>query len=151
MPTSIYAYRKVPDEWTTITANTPDNQGLNDELRCTELCTLDAVTYLAVPAGVELPEQPPEIELELVELTPELRDRIKAASPHAQLIAQRMIDKIRAKYSIDDELFMARMAGGISTGLYEPTPAEIQEVTEYGAYVESVRTWGRAERAKLGL
>lgn len=129
----------------------PDSQGEEGELYCTELCTLGDTTYVAVPAGVELPEQPAEIDPQLVQLTPELREQIKASSPHAQLIAQRMIDKIRSKYSVDDELFMARMAGGISTGLYEPTPAEIQEVTEYGAYVESVRTWGRAERAKLGL
>lgn len=85
------------------------------------------------------------------DLTVELREQIKASSPHLQLIARRTVERIRARYSIDDELFMARMAGGISTGLYEPSASELAEVAEYGAYVEGVRTWARGERAKLGL
>lgn len=151
MTTSIYAYRKIFDQHSTIQAALPDSAGPDDEVHCTELCTIEGITYLAVPDAIALPEQPAGIDLQPVELTPELREGIRAASPHAQLVAQRMIDKIRARYSIDDELFLARMAGGISTGLYEPTESELAEVAEYGAFVEGVRAWGRAERAKLGL
>lgn len=152
MPTSIYAYQKLSTPHTIIDARLPDNAGPDDDLRCTELCTIAGVTYLAVPDELlPLPEQPEGIDLQPVELTPELKERIRAASPHLQLIARRIIDKIRSRYSIDDELFMARMAGGISTGLYEPTESELAEVAEYGAFVEGVRAWGRAERAKLGV
>lgn len=80
----------------------PDSQGVNDELHCTELCTLDGVTYVAVPAGVTLPDQPTEITMKVVTLTPELKSAIKAASPHVALISERMIQKIRGTYTIDD-------------------------------------------------
>lgn len=110
------------------------------------------MTYLAVPDELlPLPEQPEGIDLKTADLTDELREQIKASSPHLQLIARRTVERIRARYSIDDELFMARMAGGISTGLHEPSASELAEVAEYGAYVEGVRTWARGERAKLGL
>ena len=68
-----------------------------------------------------------------------------------QLIAQAMIEKIRASYTIDDEMFFARIGVGAATGLYETTPSEVQEMAVFGDFVESVREWGRAERAKLGL
>jgi hypothetical protein len=68
-----------------------------------------------------------------------------------RLINARMIDKIRAEYSIDDEMFFARIGVGAATGMYTPTPGEQADMAAFGAFVESVRQWGRAERAKLGL
>ena len=68
-----------------------------------------------------------------------------------QLIAQAMIEKIRASYTIDDEMFFARIGVGAATGMYQPTAQELQEMTVFGEFVEAVRQWGRAERAKLGL
>jgi len=129
----------------------PDSQGVNDELHCTELCTLDGVTYVAVPDGVTLPAQPPEITLETVTLTPELREQIKAASVHVAFIAERMIQKIRAAYSIDDEMYFARIGVGAAAGLYTPTAGEMADMQAFGEFVESVRQWGRTEREKLGL
>jgi hypothetical protein len=149
--TSIVSYRKVSTPYTTIQMQLPDAMGADDSVYCTELCTLDGVTYVSVPDGVTLPDQPPELTIEPVTLTPQLREAIKAASPHAQLIAERIIQQIRGRYTLDDELYYARLAGGISTGLYAPTPDEMAEVAEYGAFVEGVRQWGRDERAKLGL
>jgi hypothetical protein len=149
--TSIYAYQKVSNEWTTIQMALPDNQGIDDDQRCTELCTLGGVTYVAVPDAAVLPDQPAEISASVANLTDALREQIKAASVHVSLIAERMVDKIRFKYTVDDELYFARIGLGGLMGLYEPTTSEQSAVQEFGAFVEGVRQWGRDERAKLGL
>lgn len=151
MPASIFSYQKVSTPYTVVQAVLPDSVVSNDELHCTELCTIDGITYLSVPDGVTLPDQPREIELTPITLSPELREQIKAASPHAQLIAERMLQKIRAKYSVDDEMFFARIGVGAATGVYTPTAGEMADMQAFGAFVESVRQWGRDEREKLGL
>ena len=148
--TQIYSYQKVETPHTVICMSLPFAEG--DEARhCTELCTLDGVTYVAVPATVALPQQPAEITVELASLTPEIKAAIKAASPHVALIAERMVQRIRAAYTIDDEMFFARVGVGAATGMYEPTSGELAEMQAFGNFVESVREWGRSERAKLGL
>lgn len=129
----------------------PDSQGADDSTYCTELCTLDGVTYVAVPDGVTLPEQHPEITIADVTLTDEMKEQIKAASVHVALIGERMVHKIRAAYSIDDEMYFARIGVGAATGLYTPAPDEMVEMQAFGGFVEMVRQWGRVERAKLGL
>jgi hypothetical protein len=145
---SIVRYLKATDQWTTHTLATPPDSG------CTELCTLDdGYTYVAVPDGVTLPEQPDEIaaSVESVTITPELREAIKTASPHCRLISERMIDQIRARYSVDDELFYARIMIGAGAGLYELQAGEAEEVAAFKTHVETVREWGREQRAALGL
>ena len=149
--TTIYSYQKVSTPYTVIQAVLPDSAVVNDELHCTELCTINGTTYLAVPDGVVLPSQPPEITLSTVVLTTELRERIKAESPHSQFVGERMVQKIRAQYSVDDEMFFARIGVGAATGMYSPTSGELADMQAFGEFVESVRQWGRAERAKLGL
>ena len=129
----------------------PDSQGVNDELHCTELCTLDGVTYVAVPAALTLPAQPAEITVQPVTLTPQLKSAIKAVSPHVALVSERMIQKIRGAYTIDDEMFFARIGVGAATGMYTPTDGEMADMQAFGEFVEGVRQWGRDERAKLGL
>ena len=106
---------------------------------------------MAVPDGVTLPEQPPELSISAVTLTDSLRNQIKAASAHVDLIAERIIQKIREKYTPEDEMYFARISVGDLRGQYTFEPGEEQAVTSYGAFVEGVREWGRAERAKLGL
>lgn len=107
-------------------------------MHCTELCTLDGTTYVAVPPGVQLPEQPPEIALQPVALTPELKAAISAASVHVQLINERVVMRIRAVYSADEEIAAVRS---------QPSAA----YSAYTAHVEACRAWGAAEKAKLGL
>lgn len=151
MPTSIVRYRKASDQYTTYLLAAPDSQGA-DGPQITELATLsDGYTYVAVPEGVTLPEQHPLIIVEPIEVTPLLREQLKAASPHCQLIAQRMIEEIRSNYTIDDEMYFARIGVGAASGLYQPAPDEMQAMAVFGEFVEGVRAWGRAERAKLGL
>jgi hypothetical protein len=122
-----------------------------------ELATLpDGRTVVALFDGFTLPaEQPAEIAAS-IEVLPSplpdaLRNQIKAASPHVKLIAQNMIDQIRASYSIDDEMYFARIGIGAANGMYAPSVDEMQELTVFGEFVEATRQWGRSERAKLGL
>lgn len=139
---TIYAYTKHQDEYTTYLLNMPEGS--------TELATIEGVTY--VHCADPLPEdQPEQITVTTPTLTAELIEQIKAASPHVKLIASRMIDKIREKYSVDDELFFARIAGGAGLGRYDITAGEQAELDAYQAHVEAVRTWGRDQRAALGL
>ena len=147
MPAQIYRYTKTivpgPDGYT-LYAKLPDG-GM-------ELCVLDGVTYVTIPDGADpLPEQHQEITLEPVIVDAGLRDRILAESRAGQLISQAIIDNIRAKYPIDEELYFARIGIGSLTGLYQPSESEMRELASYSAYVESVREWGRQQRAALGL
>lgn len=149
MPAQIHKYRRV---------TTPGPNGTTlyfrnseDEPRATELCEIDGWWYVSVPEGCVLPEQWPECELQPVTLNHALREQIKAQSRSCQLIAQRMIETIRASYSIDDEMYFARIGVGAATGMYVPTADEMAEMQTFGAFVESVRESGRAQRAALGL
>ncbi len=153
--TSLIAYRQLVDSVTTHTLRLPSaNQG---QPTGQELCTLpDGRTVVALPDGVTLPASQPAAIAATIEVLPTplpdaLREQIKAASPHVRLIAQRMIDTIRARYSIDDEMYFARIGVGAATGMYTPNAGELQEMTAFGEFCEGVRQWGRAERAKLGL
>ena len=149
--TTIYSYVKYQTPHTTIQMAMPESQGLDAALHCTELCTLDGITYVAVPDGVTLPSQPLEIDVQPAVLTDELREQIKEASPHVALIDRRMIEQIRASYSIDDEMYFARIGVVAAMGMYQPSSDEVHAMIVFGEYVEAARQWGRVERAKLGL
>ena len=153
--TSLIAYRRVIDSVTTHSLRTPDApQG---QQAAQELATLaDGRTVVALFDGFTLPtNQPAEITAS-IEVLPSplpdaLRNQIKAASPQIALIGQRMIDTIRASYSIDAEMYFARIGVGAATGLYIPTSDEMQELAVFGEFVEATREWGRLEKAKLGV
>lgn len=150
---SIVSYQKHIDSIRTVEIRLPEDATLLQRIG-TELATIDGITYVSLPDGVTLPaNQPEEIaaSIQTVTLTPALREAIKAASPHCQLIAQRMVEKIRALYSIDDEMYFARIGVGAANGMYTPTQDEMQAMTVFGEFVESIRQWGRDERARLGL
>ena len=136
--TKIYKYQKIIDDYTTHCLVEPDYNLLETEDRITELCTIDGVTYVSVPDSITLPEQPEQITVEEVVLTEELKKAIKVASPHVQLINERVVVKIRERYSLNDEIKMIRLS-----------PSE--ESTAYDDYVEECRAWGRGEKEKLGL
>lgn len=145
MPT-IYAYQQASDQYTTYQLLTPEGS--------TEICTIDGTTYVSVPDGETLPDhQPAQIadSIETPVMTPELLAELKAASPHAALINRRMIEKIRERYSVDDEMFFARIAGGAGLGRYDIPMSEQAELDAYQQYVEGIREWGRQQRAALGL
>ena len=136
--TKIYKYQKVQDAYTTHCLVEPDYNLLETEDRITELCTIDGITYVSVPDSITLPEQPEQITVEEVELTDELKESIKSASPHVQLINDRVVSKIREVYSLNDEIKMIRLSPSA-------------ESTAYDEYVEACRDWGRVAKANLGL
>lgn len=137
----IYSYEKFTDEYTTYTLVEPDYNLLNTDSRITELCTIDGLTYVHVPDDIVLPEQSEQIKdtIKEVILTDELKELIKNASSHVDLIKKRVVDRIRLKYTIEDEIKFLR------TGL------DTAEGTAYNLYVEECRAWGNTEKAKLGL
>ena len=145
----IYAYTKVSTPYTTIQMALPYE--MDSENQCTELCTLEGVTYVSVPDSVTLPDQPAELTITEATITPELRDAIKAESPHCRLITERMEQRIRERYSLSDEQFFSRIGVGVALGAYTFGAGEQDALLAFGAYVEGVRQWGRDERAKLGL
>lgn len=144
----IYSYQKHIDELRTVEIALPVDgmQRLG-----TELATIDGTTYVHVPDSATLPEQPIEIDVAPVSLTPELIDAIKAASPHVRLVNERIKTKIRERYDAETEMYFARISIGAITGQYTMEPGEAEKVAAYGAYVEEVRQWGRDQRAGFGL
>lgn len=143
----IYKYKKIITDGpngTTLYANLPESGAL-------ELCEIDGNTYVFVSGDSTLPEQHKEITLESVTLTDELRSEIKKSSRACQLIDMRMQETIRAKYTAEDEMYFARIGTGKALGVYEFQSGEEAALIEYGNFVENVRQWGRAERAKIGL
>lgn len=134
--TSIVKYKKVIADGTTYIIAEPDYAAGAD--RCTELATIDGVTYVAVPAWVTLPAQPKKITIGKVTLTDAMRSKIKQASPHVALINARVVAKIREKYSINDELKILRIGTRV-------------EFDAYNALISDYVAAGRAEKAKLGL
>lgn len=152
---SLYAYRKVIDTVTTHVLRLPDvAQG---DQSGQELATLaDGRTVVVIFDGYLLPSDQPaaiasSIEALSLPLPDLLREQIKEASPHVALIDRRMIEQIRASYSIDDEMYFARIGVGAAMGMYQPSSDEVHAMTVFGEYVEAARQWGRVERAKLGL
>jgi hypothetical protein len=138
----LIAYRKVIDSVTTHTLRMPEApQG---EQSGQELATLaDGRTVVVLFGAHTLPDNQPaaiaaSIEVLASPLPADLRDAICEASPHVRLIGQRVVEQIRARYSMDDEIKLLRIA-----------PSE--ETSAWNAYTEDCRAWGRAEKAKLGL
>jgi hypothetical protein len=117
----------------------------------TELCTLDGWRYVSVPDGIT-PIVPDTLTTwQSVTVTPALREQIKAASPQCRLIAEQVIARIRATYSLDHELYLARIGIGVLQGTYTPSADEQAEIAQYQIDVEAAREWGRQQRAALGL
>ena len=100
------------------------------------IATLGDELFVWVPEGVEPPDLPGIAPVEPDEkLAGELRD----ASPLCRRIARDVVAKIRARFSVDDELGLLRVG------------RESVEFLQYNDHVEACREWGRAERAKIGL
>jgi hypothetical protein len=145
----IIKYQKYTDEYTTYRLAEPDYREGDD--RCTELATLDGFTYVHVPDSITLPAQPEQITVEEVTLTPELREEIKAASPHVRLSYKRLQDRIRSRYSLEDEQYLTRISVGALSGAYTLQDGEPELIAAYQAWVEKCREIARLERAVWGL
>jgi hypothetical protein len=121
----IYKYRKITDNITTYCLLEPDYNLLGENVeRVQELATIAGYTYVRVPDGIILPPQPPQIVL------------IEAEHPSVALINEEVVEMIRQRYTVNDEIKMLRIG-----------PSE--ETSAYNAYVEECRAWGRGEKDKL--
>jgi len=147
----IIKYKKVQDEYTTHTLLEPDYKDLDG--RCTELCTIDDFTYVNLPEDITLPNQPTNIQATFAQvvLTDELKEQIKKLSPHIQLSYARLQERIRARYSADDETYFTRISIGALAGTYTMMPDEPGLISAYQDWVEESRELARIERAGLGL
>jgi len=148
----IIAYKKYTDKLITRTLALPTDK--TGQMIGTDLATLsDGLTYVSVPATATLPTQAKEIasSVKTVTLVAAQIAEIKALSPHVKLINDRVCEKIRSQYTLDDELKMARISIGELKKTYTPSASELQAVTDYQVAVEFARSWGRAEKKKIGL
>ena len=153
---SLISYRKVTDAITTHTLRLPTPEKMGDAAG-QEIATLeDGRTIVVLPDGATLPtDQPAEIK-DSIEVLPTplpdaLKDQIREASPHVRLINTRMQDRIRARYSAEDEMKFSRIGTGQALGMYKMSDAEKAAMADFGAYLEEQRQWAKAERAKLGV
>lgn len=142
---TIYQYEKHIDSVTTVYIKLPE------DTVCNELAVIDGITYVSVPDNVELPEQPLEISVSVAEITDELKTKLRKESAHLQLIDKQFTEKLRKKYSLEDEIYFSRIAISFLMGKYVFEDDEMGLLSEYQIFVEDLRQWARKERAKLGL
>ncbi len=134
---------------TTITLVEPDYQ--NSDVRTTELCTIGEDTYVHIPNDMDLPIQPEQITVIEITLTDELKSAIKSNSPHVKLSYTRLQERIRSKYSIEDEQYFSRISIGSLSGTYAMQEDEPALIAEYQSWVEECREVARLERAAWDL
>ena len=117
-----YKFRKIINEVTTLCLVEPDYQllGLTDRVRV--IGELDGFTYVEVPDSITLPSGQP---VELVE-----------ANYEEDKIDLQVVEKIRSRYSVSDEIKLLRTAPSA-------------EATVWNAYVEECRAWGKVEKDKI--
>jgi hypothetical protein len=153
--TSLIAYRKHIDAIHTREIALPSGDG--QDRGGQELCTLpDGRTVVVLFDGHDLPKDQPEAIQPSIEVLPtplpdDLKAAIREASPHVHLINTHMQDRIRARYSAEDEMKFSRIGTGQALGMYKMTDAEKLALVEFGTYLEECRQWAKSERSKLGV
>lgn len=144
----MYKYQRVttpgPNGATLYFKNTEAND-------CLEVAAVDGWNYVHVPNPENLPSQPDGIAWQEVTLTADDKTALRAVSRPCQLISDEMQAKIRERYKAEDEQYFARIAGNAALGIYQFKAGEQDKLSAYNAYVEDLREWARAERAKIGL
>ncbi len=122
-----YKYKKIQTDVTTITLVEPDYELLKLNERVQVIGELDGFTYVEVPDSVTLPSDQPVLLIE--------------ANYEADKIDFQTVQKIRAQYSINDELKALRTAVDGNT----------TEFTAYNAYVEKCKAAGTVLKQAVGV
>lgn len=135
--TYIVAYQKFINSDRTVEINLPVEEGTHSRIG-DELATVEGITYVAIPDGIDLPEQPSEIDVEVVILEDHEKKLICSISPLVKVINDEVKNSIAEKYSTADEIKLLRT---------QPSPA----FDEYNAFVESCRLIGKNKKQALGL
>ena len=110
-----YKYKKIQTAITTYTLAEPDYELLNLKERVREIGVLDGFTYIEVPDSIKLPKEQPVTLIE--------------ANLEADKVNAQVVEKIRERYSINDEIKLLRLGD---------TP----EKATWSKYVEECRAWG---------
>ena len=138
----LYRYQPIFNKHTRIDANLPENAIIhlsNDQLE-------DFDNYQYVTFEEKAPEQPKGIILEEVVLTEELKEKLRKNSPHWQRYKERVIEKIREKYSLDDELNIIH-----TRNLGTKTTDDKAKISEYDNFVKSIKDYYANYKASLGI
>ena len=137
----LYKYKKIIDEYTT---HTVQGEGV------LELCEIDGKTIICVPdnSRLEVPEKVKTLE-ELI-LTDAVKQVIKKNSDHIQLINRRVVEKIREKYDMNDEMKLIKKMLRFLVTKTAPDVGSLSEFNLYITHVDTCITWGNEEKAKLG-
>jgi hypothetical protein len=122
-----YKYKKIITDITTYTLIEPDYELLKLKERVQVIGELDGFTYIEVPDSVTLPTEQPVLLLE--------------ANLESDKIDFQTVQKIRAQYSINDELKALRTAVGGNT----------KEFMTYNAYVEECKAAGTVLKQAVGV
>ena len=138
----LYRYQPIFDEYTRTDANLPENAIIH--LSSDQLVNFDNYQYVAFEG--DIPEQPKGIKLEEVVLTAELKEKLRKNSSHWQRYKERVIEKIREKYSLDDELNIIH-----TKNLGTKTTDDKAKISEYDNYVQSVKDYYAKYKANLGI
>ena len=124
------------------------------EVEGTELCTIGDTTYFVIPGTVLPTGQSSEIQssIKATTLTDVLNDKIRAASPHCQLINQRRRARLQdAGYSKDDTDYFIHLHIATQLGI---VPVNAKRTAALAAYIEAFKTafvWAEQQYAALGL
>lgn len=135
--TYIVAYQKFINSERTIEINLPFEENTHRRIG-DELATVEGTTYVAIPDGVDLPEQPPEITVEAVVLEDLEKKLICSISPLVRVINDEVKNSIAEKYSLADEIKLLRT---------QPSAA----FDEYNVFAEACRQVGKNKKKALGL
>ena len=117
-----YKYRKITNDVTTLCLVEPDYELLKLKERVRAIGELDGFTYVEVPDSVALPSNQPVLLIE--------------ANLEADKIDYQTVEKIRARYSVNDEIKMLRTAPST-------------ESTAWNEFVEKCRADGAAAKELL--
>lgn len=142
----IARYQKITNEYTTFNISS-SSQSEN----ILELCDIDGYTYISVPDESSLIIPNEILTYEKVTLSEKIIEDIRKYSSYCKLLDERVIKQIRDKYTLDDELYLARISCGVLLGNYTLLGHETNLLSDFQVVVEAAREWGRLERIKIGL
>lgn len=124
------------------------------EVEGVELCTIGDTTYFVIP-GTALPTgQDAEIQssIKATTLTDVLNDKIRAASPHCQIINSRRRQRlIEAGYSADDQDYFIHLHIAMQIG---SIPVNAKRTATLAAYIDAFKVaylWAESQYSALGL
>jgi len=133
---------------------TPDSTYELRDVEGTELCTIGDTTYFVIP-GTALPTgQAAEIQgsIQLADLSANgLRAKIKAESPHCNLVKVRRKQRIFEKgYTEEDQIAFLHIAAGQGLGV-PITESQSVALATYVAVCKEANDWAEAQYVALGL